>query len=422
MTPSFPKDALVVLIGPSGSGKTTFARRHFALTQILSSDACRAMVADDEADQSATVAAFTVLHCVLEQRLRSGRLTVVDATSVQAKARRPLLESAKRFRRPTVAILFDLPPAVCKDRNHQRPDRLVEDRVVDRQHATAPANADILRHEGFDIVFVIRSQAEADAFDRQDPPSPTAWLHRPGSFDIVGDIHGCCNELLSLFRILGYRVDDATSLIPRITAPDGRIAVFVGDFADRGPDSVRTFLIAMAMTHAGTALAVCGNHDDKLMRALRDGRVKTDTDIAQTLEELTAAGEEMRTLVRGFLEGLPSHLVLDDGRLVVAHAGLPQRLHGSESPRARDTAVYGTPTGRRDEHGFNILVDWAREYTGEALVVWGHLPVVETVWVGNTIDIDTACVHGGSLTALRYPEREIVSVPAACVYAPRISA
>ena len=421
MTPSFPKDALVVLIGPSGSGKTTFAHGHFASTQILSSDACRAMVADDEADQSATTAAFTVLHCILEQRLRSGRLTVVDATNVQSKDRRPLLESAKRFHRPAVAILFDLPPAMCKDRNHQRPDRFVKDYVVDRQHACAPANADILRHEGFDIVFVIRSPAEANASDQRDPLSPTAWLHHPRSFDIVGDVHGCCDELLSLFRILGYRIDDAASLIPRIAVPDGRMALFVGDFADRGPDSVRTLLIAMAMAHAGTALAVCGNHDDKLMRALSGSQVTMDADIAQTLEELTAAGDEMRTSVRGFLEGLPSHLVLDDGRLLVAHAGLPQKLHGSESPRARDTAVYGTPTGMRDEHGFRVLVDWAREYTGEALVVWGHLPVAEAVWVGNTIDIDTGCVHGGSLTALRYPEREIVSVPAARAYAPRIS-
>ena len=414
--PSIAQGALVVLIGPSGSGKSTFAQKYFKPTQVVSSDACRAMVADDEADQAATMAAFAVLHCIVEQRLRAGRVTVVDATNVQTKARRPLLELTARYHRPCMAILFELPPQVCKERNRQRLDRVVGDFVVDRQCAQAPISADTLIREGFDPVIVLHSAEEADAFGMPSHASPTLWHDRAGSFDVIGDLHGCCDELLSLLRIMGYKVENPSALIPRITAPEGRTAVFVGDFVDRGPDNVRTLLIVMAMVRSGAALAVPGNHDDKLLRALQGAPVRINNGLDHTLQELSAAGEDMQALVRDFLEGLPSHLVLDRGNLVVAHAGLPQGLHSVDSPRARDVALFGTPTGQRDEFGLSVLADWAHAYEGDAVVVWGHLPVAEAAWVGNAIDIDTGCVHGGSLTALRYPERELVSIPAARVY------
>ncbi|MGB9666613.1 MAG: AAA family ATPase [Candidatus Cryosericum sp.] len=412
---------LVVLVGPSGAGKSTFAQKHFQPTEIVSSDACRAMVADSEADQAATAAAFTVLHTIVEQRLRAGRLTVVDATNVQTKARRPLLALAARYHRPAMAVLFALPPQVCKERNRVRQDRVVVDAVVDRQCAQAPVSPEVLQAEGFDPVIVLHSAEEADAFGAPEArPSPTAWRDKPGAFDVIGDLHGCSDELLSLLRVMGYRIDNPGDLLPRITAPEGRTAVFVGDFVDRGPHNVRTLLIVMAMVRSGAALAVPGNHDDKLLRALQGAPVKISNGLDRTLQELDAAGDEMKTLVRDFLAGLPSHLVLNGGNLVIAHAGLPQNLHGVDSPHARDVALFGTQTGQRDAYGLKILADWAHAYTGDAIVVWGHLPVAEAVWVGNTIDIDTGCVHGGSLTALRYPERELVSVPVARVYSPPI--
>jgi protein phosphatase len=408
--------ALVVLIGPSGSGKSTFARRHFKPTEVVSSDACRALVADDEADQSATPAAFAVLHCIVEQRLRAGRRTVVDATNVQAKARKPLLDLARRYHRPAIAIVFDLPVETCKGHNRSRTDRVVADFVVDRQRAQAPLDASVLEAEGFDRVITFHSQQEVEAYGKATVPSPLMARDRPGPFDIIGDVHGCDRELLALLAALGYRVEDPDALIPRITAPPGRTAVFVGDLVDRGPDSVRTLLIAMAMVHTGTALAVPGNHDDKLLRALRGVSVKMNNGLDRTIQELQAAGGDVQALVREFLASLPAHLVLDRGNLVVAHAGLPEELQGVDSPGARDTALFGTPTGERDAYGIKVLVDWAHAYKGTALVVWGHLPVAHAAWVGNTIDIDTGCVHGGRLTALRYPERELVSVPAERVY------
>ncbi|MFZ2413369.1 MAG: AAA family ATPase, partial [Candidatus Cryosericum sp.] len=183
---SIAQGTLVVLIGPSGSGKSTFAQKHFKSTQIVSSDACRAIVADDEADQAATTAAFAVLHCIVEQRLRAGRVTVVDATNVQTKARRPLLEVAARYHRPCMAILFELPPQVCKERNRQREDRIVGDFVVDRQCAQAPISAEALIHEGFDSVIVLHSAEEADAFGSSPRSSPTMWRDKAGSFDVIG--------------------------------------------------------------------------------------------------------------------------------------------------------------------------------------------------------------------------------------------
>ena len=416
MPEELPQGALVVLIGPSGSGKSTFARQHFKPTEVVSSDACRALVADDEADQSATPAAFAVLHCIVEQRLRAGRRTVVDATNVQAKARKPLLDLARRYRRPAVAIVFDLRAETCKEHNRGRTDRVVADFVVDRQRMQAPADASVLTAEGFERVITFHSQQEIEAYGKASGPSPLMARERSGPFDIIGDVHGCDHELLALLAALGYRVENPDTLIPRIVAPPGRTAVFVGDLVDRGADSVRTLLIAMAMVHAGTALAVPGNHDDKLLRALRGVSVKMNNGLDRTMQELQAAGSDVQALVREFLGSLPSHLVLDRGNLVVAHAGLPEELQGIDSPRARDTALFGTPTGERDTYGIKLLVDWAHAYKGTALVVWGHLPVARAVWVGNTIDIDTGCVHGGRLTALRYPERELVSVPAERVY------
>ena len=172
----------------------------------------------------------------------------------------------------------------------------------------------------------------------------------------------------------------------------------------------------LAMTAAGTALCVSGNHESKLLRALRGRDVKVTHGLAESLAQLKAAPEEFRTQVIAFLDGLISHYVLDGGRLVVAHAGLRQEMHGRASAAVRSFALYGETTGETDEFGLPVRYPWAQDYRGQATVVYGHTPVPVPVWVNNTICIDTGCVFGGRLTALRYPERELVSVPARSVY------
>jgi protein phosphatase len=192
--------------------------------------------------------------------------------------------------------------------------------------------------------------------------------------------------------------------------------VFLGDLVDRGPDTPGVLRLVMGMAGAGDALVVPGNHDDKLKRALRGRKVQVAHGLAESLAQLEAEPPEFRERVAAFVDALPSHLVLDGGRLAAAHAGMRADLVGRASRRVRDFALYGETTGETDEFGLPVRYDWARDYRGRHAVVYGHTPVPEARWTGNTICLDTGCVFGGHLTALRWPERELVSVPAARVW------
>jgi len=172
----------------------------------------------------------------------------------------------------------------------------------------------------------------------------------------------------------------------------------------------------MRMVETGSALCVPGNHDSKLMRALQGRPVQVRHGLAQSLQQMEAEPPEFRGQVVDFIDSLISHLVLDDGRLVVAHAGMVEALQGRASRRVRDFAMYGETTGETDEFGLPVRYHWAKDYRGKAMVAYGHTPVPHAEWLNNTICLDTGCVYGGHLTALRYPERELVSVAAARVY------
>lgn len=232
-------------------------------------------------------------------------------------------------------------------------------------------------------------------------------------FDIIGDVHGCLRELGSLLDRLGYG---------KRGHPDGRTAVFVGDLVDRGPSSVGVLRRVMSMVDAGDALSVVGNHDDKLARWLHGRNVKVGRGLQTTVSELKREGHGFRKQVRDFIDELPEQLILDEGNLVIAHAGLPEHFHGRKGNAVRAFALYGDPTGEVDEDGLPIRRDWAKDYRGKAAVVYGHTPHPEPEWVHNTICVDTGVVYGGRLTALRYPERELVSVPALKAYWERGSA
>ena len=172
----------------------------------------------------------------------------------------------------------------------------------------------------------------------------------------------------------------------------------------------------MGMVAGGDALCVPGNHENKLLRALRDRKVQVSHGLAESLRQLGDEPAEFRAGVEAFLDGLVSHYVLDGGKLVVCHAGLPERYQGRASARVRSFCLYGDTTGETDEFGLPVRYPWAADYRGRAMVLYGHTPVPEPEWVNNTLCLDTGCVFGGRLTALRYPERELVSVPAAAVY------
>ncbi|QGV78025.1 polynucleotide kinase-phosphatase [Streptomyces ficellus] len=400
--------SLVVLVGATGSGKSTFARKHFKPTEVVSSDFCRGLVADDENDQSASGDAFDLLHTIVGKRLAAGRLTVVDATSVQQESRRQLVRLAREHDVLPIAIVLDMPEEVCAERNAARPDRAHLPRhVIQRHRRELRRSLRGLEREGFRKVHVLRSVAEAESAEVVLEKRYNDLRHLTGPFDIIGDIHGCSSELETLLAKLGY-VDG--------THPEGRTAVFVGDLVDRGPDSPGVLRRVMGMVASGDALCVPGNHENKLGRWLKGRQVQRTHGLAETIAQLEGESEEFRTRVREFIDGLVSHYVLDEGRLVVCHAGLPEKYHGRTSGRVRSHALYGDTTGETDEFGLPVRYPWAEDYRGRAAVVYGHTPVPSTSWINNTICLDTGAVFGGRMTALRWPERELVDVPAEKVW------
>lgn len=240
-----------------------------------------------------------------------------------------------------------------------------------------------------------------------------------GPFDIVGDVHGCADELEALLAKLGYGVrlvGEGSSRRAEVSAPPGRRAVFVGDLVDRGPRSPDVLRIVMAMVEAGIAYAVPGNHDIKFLRYLGGRNVKLSHGLDRTVAQFTAEPPELSERVRSFFATIPMYAWLDRGVLAVAHAGVKEPMLGHESRDVMAFCLYGETSGANDEFGLPVRYHWAAEYGGDTAIVYGHTPVPEAAWVNNTICIDTGCCFGGRLSALRWPEREIASVPAARVY------
>jgi protein phosphatase len=410
-----PELALVVLVGPSGSGKSTFARQHFKPTEIISSDFCRGLVSDDENDQAATNDAFDVLHFIAAKRLRAGKLTVIDATNVQPEARKSLIALAREHHCLPIALVLDMPERICRERNESRQDRQFGEHVIRNQSAQLRKSLRNLEREGFRFVSIFKSPEELVGLSIRREPLWNNKKAEHGPFDIIGDIHGCLDETLELLAELGYRVTSQDGH-HSVSHNDGRKVVFVGDLVDRGPNSPGVVRLVMDIVASGAGFCVKGNHDDKLSRALRGRDVKITHGLAESLEQIKSESDEFRKTVADYLDGLVSHYVFDTGKLVVAHAGLREEMHGRGSGAVRQFAMYGETTGETDEYGLPVRYNWAADYRGKAMVVYGHTPVPDSEWINNTICLDTGCVFGGKLTALRYPERELVSVRAHRMY------
>jgi len=401
-----PELSLVVLIGASGSGKSSFAKKHFKPTEILSSDYCRALISDNENDQSVTKEAFEVLGFIAAKRLAAGKLTVIDATNVQTEARKPLLALAREYHVLPAAIVFNLPESLCHERNKQRASRNFGPHVIRQQRGNLRRSLRYIKREGFKHISIFESVDKVDAAEIERARLWNNLKHERGPFDIIGDVHGCFDELIELLDKLGYRGSH----------PEGRKAVFLGDLVDRGPKTPEVLRLVMDMVAAGTAICVPGNHDIKLMRKLKGKNVKLTHGLAESVQQLEKVSPAFHQQILEFIDSLVSHYQLDGGKLVVAHAGMSENLQGRASGKVREFALYGETTGETDEFGLPVRYDWAADYRGRAMVVYGHTPVPEAEWLNNTICIDTGCVFGGKLTALRYPEKELVSVPAKYTY------
>ncbi|MER8368343.1 polynucleotide kinase-phosphatase [Mesorhizobium sp. M1378] len=412
---TIPDFALVVLIGSTGSGKSTFAAKHFLPTEIISSDQCRALISDDETDQDVSADAFDLVREIAGKRLKHRRLGVIDATNVRAADRKAWIELARKWHALPVAVVLDPGVEVCVARNAVRADRPFGAGVAQRMTTEIRKGLGGLQREGFRQVWKLTSEASIDAAEVSRQPLWTDKRDDHGPFDIIGDIHGCSDELHILLARLGYSIawsehqgDRTVIVVP----PEGRKIVFVGDLVDRGPNSPDVLRIAMSMVAAGTAYCVQGNHERKLSRWLEGRKVTVAHGLQQTVDQLSAQDRGLREALPAFLDGLRSHVWLDGGGLAVAHAGLKEEMVGRGSGAVREFALYGETTCETDEFGLPVRADWAAAYRGKTAIIYGHTPTLSAEWVNNTLCIDTGCVFGGKLTALRWPERELVEVPA----------
>ena len=427
-TLTFPPVAVVMLVAPSGAGKSTFAAMHFAPTEIIASDACRALVCDDASSMPASADAFALLYFLLDLRLKHRRFTVVDSTALKPSARAKIVGVAAARHMPVYALVFDVPVDECVRRDAYRPDRTVGEAVVRRQYLTFEQTKRELQSD----------KSLAGVYTLTPDSAATARVVRGAAavagnrFDILGDIHGCYAELCDLLTALGY--EWGADGLPR--HGDGRVPVFVGDLADRGADSPAVLRLAARLVAAGLGLFAPGNHDDKLFRYLNGAKVTQTHGLDVTAAQLAALPAEECAALTGnvltYLATAPTHLLLDGGKLVVAHAGIRAEWIGQHHAAVKSFTLYGDVRGFEPGTGKPIRHDWASEYVGAAFVAYGHTPAPVLTWatdavtgrqyvdvpvVNNAVNLDTGCVFGGALTALRYPEKTLWSVPARAIYA-----
>lgn len=414
MNINIPELSLVLLIGPSSCGKSTFAKKHFLQTEVISSDYCRALVSDGESNDS-TKDAFDVLHFITEKRLKRGKLTVIDATNVQSHSRKSLIEIAKKYHCFVVAIVFDIPENVLKERHKSRNDRNFGFNVIINQRIDMKKSFGMLKKEGIKFIYTLENIEDIENAIITKQLLFNNKKTELGPFDIIGDIHGCFDELKELLEKLNYiieKTEDEENYGFKITHPKNRKLIFLGDLVDRGEKVVDVLKLVMSAVKNNIAFCVPGNHDAKLLKYLNGANVTLKHGLEKTVEQLSGESSVFISKLKEFIDSLVSHYVFDEGKLVVSHGGLREEMHGRGSSEIRSFCLYGETTGENDEYGLPVRYDWASEYNGKAKVIYGHTPVFEHQWFNNTINIDTGCVFGGSLTALRYPESGIISVKA----------
>lgn len=234
--------------------------------------------------------------------------------------------------------------------------------------------------------------------------------------DIIGDIHGCLSELKELTLRLGYSWEHGIPI-----HPENRVLGFVGDLTDRGPESLKVIeLVWQLVINHNSAYYTPGNHCNKLYRFFQGNKVQIKHGLETTVAELEALKKsEQQTIRQKFMElyeAVPLYLVLDNQKLIIAHAGIKQDLIGQTNSRVKDFVLYGDITGQNNPDGTPVRRDWAKKYNGKAYIVYGHTPVKQARILNNTYNIDTGAVFGGKLTALRYPEMELFSVPSTMPY------
>ena len=429
-----PPPCMVVLVGASGSGKTTWSQARWPHHRALSSDAMRELLTDSERSQWASAQAFELMRHAARLRLELGQRVIIDATSARPEDRRQWLTLAREHGVPACAVWLDVPEQVCRERQSQR-TRQVPDYAIARQLEELGETRALLEREGWDMILRVdehMAPGEAECLKSWVPPAlgPAGVLGVRSSAeacDIVGDVHGCYDELMALVQKLGWQPDGELH-----AHPEQRLLVFVGDLVDRGPKSAQVLDWSERMVAAGRALLVRGNHDDKLRRYLCGNKVKVDEHLQTTLDELEAMPapqrEDLTRRAIALIDASPMWALFgtqaqprcgSEAALVVAHAAWKPSLMRAKEDKVRWFCLYGPSTGKKSEAGYPERLDWKTRYPEQApLCVTGHTPFSGEVEVRqNTMCLDTACVFGERLTALRWPELEVVSVDALQVWA-----
>ncbi|XKE94622.1 polynucleotide kinase-phosphatase [Metaplanococcus flavidus] len=434
-----PHAGIVLLIGPSNSGKSTLVKRLIEEEQILasevvSSDDFRVLVGDkefidwrdrpqDEAAglmdeyQGISAEAFAMMDRVIEARMRLSKLVFVDATHLRSDDRKRYIALAKKNHVPIQAIVFDLSERVLTDRDENR-DNPRGKRRIKQQFQIFRNEKRFIKKEGFASVYTVKETGEVEVFRHDNPIE----IELDRGIDIIGDVHGCFDELIQLLVKLGYAKNEEGLY----KHPDGRKFVSVGDVMSRGPASLETMRFFYRHVEGNLALMIDSNHGWKIARWLEgrqvvlshgDEKVEEEFRIFEAQKGPERANELKRQL-KDFLLTAPSHYVFKKNgvpTLVCAHAGIRDEFIGKESGAISDFCRYGD-TGGFDDNGKPVRNDWTVGHQNRLLIVWGHDPKPKPLLINNTINIDQGVVFGGELTAYRYPERDFVSVKAKADY------
>jgi len=380
-----------LLIIAGAEERSLFSKINFPPERVVDFESCKSMLSGPEEKTPPHDMILDLFYSIIEKRLEMGLFTAANIPGVTHSIRQKLFEICNHYYyNPALAYFPE--------------KRRLED---------SPELFQTFKKEGFRKVHILKRE---DLFNFRIAIKPvTALCNAPPPYDIIGDIHGCFTELEDLFGKTGYEKQNSVFI-----HPEGRIPIFIGDITDRGPNSVKVMELVMDMVDSKRALFIPGNHCAKLARHIMGKDIKIKWGIETTLKEIESMDDSSReNLSNRFIslvENSPNYLMLDNGNLIVTHAAIKERMIGKEHRRLRSFCLYGSATGKNDENGLPIRRDWAVEYRGKPLVVYGHTPVEVPEFRFNTINIDQGCVFGGSLTALRYPEMKTESVKARKAY------
>lgn len=434
-----PHAGIVLLIGASSSGKSTWLQRavdnkDISPSEIVSSDTFRILVSDTdfidtvsghpherelnvEQYRAITAEAFSLLQQTVEARCRLNKLTFVDATNLSEAERKVYFTMAKKQHVPIYGLLLDLPLETLLKQDELRENPRGKARMK-QQARKIQEQKRVLKKEPFTRLYQASSIEELQIVRH---PSPL-YLEIGQGLDMIGDIHGCFDEMILLLEKLGYVSEDGL-----YTHPDGRKLLSLGDIMSRGPKSLETMQFWQRHIEAGVAYMIDSNHGYKIARFLEGQKVTLRHGDELIEQELTTyeqqhgyvATEGLKRKLTDMLRQAPSHYVLTKNSVpyaVAVHAGIRDRYIGKDSPRIRDFCRYGDVTGLT-ENGRPIRSDWYTEHQSPLLIIWGHDPQPKPLKINQTLNIDQGVVFGGALTALRYPEETVESVPAMQDYA-----